>query len=281
MGMATHVAWVLPASESAVTRARRVLSRVAPLSSPELIVARWHSPGAPMRRAARPRRGAQRTARADAPSARPRRQPGARRVAAEAAFTLQAIGGLLRAMRSAHTHQPMTRTAAAVMAYLLAVAVACAAITPGHLRRASRDACFVSISPASPTTRPRPPASGFTTRGSSWASPSSLPARISSSATSPRHASSERSYGHVTARCSGGRPGSAALAGVLTGAYGLAQIRAFLPQGPVELTAWALLIALYVQVRRQRVGAWRAVCQLALILLILAAAAVLELWLGA
>lgn len=75
--------------------------------------------------------------------------------------------------------------------------------------------------------------------------------------------------------------GTAALGGVLAGAYGLTQIRAFLPQGPVELTAWTLLIALYIQVRRQRVTASRAVRQFALILLLLAASAVLELWLGA
>lgn len=37
---ATHVAWTVPASEDGVTRARRVLERIAPLSRPEILVAR-------------------------------------------------------------------------------------------------------------------------------------------------------------------------------------------------------------------------------------------------
>ena len=40
LALATHVAWVLPASESALERGRRVLSRMAPLGRPELIIAR-------------------------------------------------------------------------------------------------------------------------------------------------------------------------------------------------------------------------------------------------
>jgi hypothetical protein len=75
--------------------------------------------------------------------------------------------------------------------------------------------------------------------------------------------------------------GTAVLAGVLAGAYGLTQIRAFLPQGPVELAAWTLLIVLYTQVRSRRIAAARAAYELAIVLLLLAAAAVLELWLGA
>lgn len=95
MGMATHVAWMLPASESAVTRARRVLSRVAPLSSPELIVARWHSPGAPMQalRALAEERSAPLVL---MPRVRDLTDSPALAVASEAALTLQAIGGLLR-----------------------------------------------------------------------------------------------------------------------------------------------------------------------------------------
>ena len=38
--LASHVAWVTPASEDAVLRARRVLARIAPLGKPELLVAR-------------------------------------------------------------------------------------------------------------------------------------------------------------------------------------------------------------------------------------------------
>jgi hypothetical protein len=95
MGMATHVAWMLPASESAVTRARRVLSRVAPLSCPELIVARCHSPGAPMQalRGLAEDRGA---ALVLMPAVRELTDTPALAVASEAALTLQAIGGWLR-----------------------------------------------------------------------------------------------------------------------------------------------------------------------------------------
>jgi len=40
LAAATHVAWTLPASTSGVTRARRVLERIAPLARPEILVAR-------------------------------------------------------------------------------------------------------------------------------------------------------------------------------------------------------------------------------------------------
>lgn len=40
LAAATHVAWILPASEDGATRARRVLQRIAPLSRPEILVAR-------------------------------------------------------------------------------------------------------------------------------------------------------------------------------------------------------------------------------------------------
>jgi Flp pilus assembly CpaE family ATPase len=48
IALATHVAWVLPASESALQRARRVLSRLAPLGRPELIIARAEGRKAPI-----------------------------------------------------------------------------------------------------------------------------------------------------------------------------------------------------------------------------------------
>ncbi len=68
----------------------------------------------------------------------------------------------------------------------------------------------------------------------------------------------------------------AALAGVLIGAYGSAQLRAFLPDGPVEVTAWALLGALYVNARRGRNG-WRGtVWGLVAVEVLLALAAILE-----
>lgn len=74
--------------------------------------------------------------------------------------------------------------------------------------------------------------------------------------------------------------GTAALAGVLIGAYGARQIRAFLPQGPVEITAWLALIVLYVDVRRRRATVAVVVRRLAVVVVLLAAAAVLELWAG-
>jgi MinD-like ATPase involved in chromosome partitioning or flagellar assembly len=40
LSIATHIAWVLPATASGVARARRVLSRVTALSRPEILVAR-------------------------------------------------------------------------------------------------------------------------------------------------------------------------------------------------------------------------------------------------
>jgi hypothetical protein len=46
--VATHVAWVLPATDGALQRARRVLARMAPLGRPELIIARADSQRAPM-----------------------------------------------------------------------------------------------------------------------------------------------------------------------------------------------------------------------------------------
>jgi Stage II sporulation protein M len=74
--------------------------------------------------------------------------------------------------------------------------------------------------------------------------------------------------------------GTAVLAGALAGAYGSRQLHAFLPQGPIEVTAWALLIALYIKVRRQQVAADRAARVLMVVLAMLAVAAVLELWVG-
>jgi len=68
----------------------------------------------------------------------------------------------------------------------------------------------------------------------------------------------------------------AALAGVLLGAYDSAQLRAFLPDGPVELTAWALLGALYINTRRGR-QAWREIVWgLVAVEALLALAAMLE-----
>jgi hypothetical protein len=183
-------------------------------------------------------------------------------------------------MRRAHTNHPMTRTTAAVMAYLLSVAVACAAITRFAFAAQARRLLRVHFTGVSHDASA---AAGI------WAHNTRIFIGFAVFLTcayfiqrDERAARIERA---ILTACDGAlllwATGTAALAGVLAGAYGLAQIRVFLPQGPVELTAWALLIALYAEVRRQRVGARPAACQLALILLLLAASSVLELWLGA
>jgi hypothetical protein len=75
--------------------------------------------------------------------------------------------------------------------------------------------------------------------------------------------------------------GTSTLAGMLIGAYGTRQISAFLPQAPVEIAAWMLLLVLYVDVRRGRATVAFTVRRLPVILALLALGAVLELWAGA
>ena len=70
----------------------------------------------------------------------------------------------------------------------------------------------------------------------------------------------------------------AALAGVALGAYGSAQLQAFLPDGPVEVTAWALLLALYINARRGACGWRQTVWGLVSVEVLLALAAILEAW---
>ena len=74
--------------------------------------------------------------------------------------------------------------------------------------------------------------------------------------------------------------GYATGAGVLLGAYGIQQLRAFLPEGPVEIAAWVLLVVLYLDLRRGRVTLTQAALRLAVVVAMLGLAAVLELWLG-
>lgn len=45
LGAATHIAWVLVANDDGVARARRVLARIAPISRPQLLVARGDPAG--------------------------------------------------------------------------------------------------------------------------------------------------------------------------------------------------------------------------------------------
>jgi len=72
--------------------------------------------------------------------------------------------------------------------------------------------------------------------------------------------------------------GSSLIAGVLLGAYGMRKLAAFLPDGPVEVTAWALLLALYINARRGH-DEWRqTVWGLVSVEVLLALAAILEAW---
>jgi hypothetical protein len=75
--------------------------------------------------------------------------------------------------------------------------------------------------------------------------------------------------------------GSSLVAGVLLGAYGTRQLAVFLPDGPVEVAAWLLLIVLYLDVRCGRATPKTAVGWLAAVAGLLAIAAVLELGAGA
>lgn len=75
--------------------------------------------------------------------------------------------------------------------------------------------------------------------------------------------------------------GSSVVAGLLLGAYGMRQLEAFVPDGPVEVTAWLLLIVLYVDVRRGRTSGRAAALWLLAVAALLALAAVLELEAGA
>jgi hypothetical protein len=70
--------------------------------------------------------------------------------------------------------------------------------------------------------------------------------------------------------------GVAVTAGVLLGAYGSVQARAFWPYAPVELTAWATLLAVYADARLGRHGWRQTVRGLLSVELLLAVAAILE-----
>jgi hypothetical protein len=69
---------------------------------------------------------------------------------------------------------------------------------------------------------------------------------------------------------------TALLAGVLLGAYGSSQARAFMPYGPVELSAWAVLAVIYINARLGRGGPARSARGLLGVELLLAVAAVME-----
>lgn len=69
-------------------------------------------------------------------------------------------------------------------------------------------------------------------------------------------------------------------AGVLLGAYGTVQAKAFWPHGPAEACAWALLLTVYVQVRRGRRSWQHTISGLAWVEVLLALAALLEVFGG-
>ena len=64
--------------------------------------------------------------------------------------------------------------------------------------------------------------------------------------------------------------------GAALGAYGTRMLRAVLPHGPVELAAFALAIALYLQGRHRAIAVRHLIATGAASLGLLAAAAVLE-----
>jgi hypothetical protein len=74
--------------------------------------------------------------------------------------------------------------------------------------------------------------------------------------------------------------GYAVGAGMLIGAYGERQLRVFLPEGPIEVTAWVLLVVLYLDLRRDRVTPKQTALRIVAIVATLGVAAVLELWAG-
>jgi hypothetical protein len=70
--------------------------------------------------------------------------------------------------------------------------------------------------------------------------------------------------------------GTVFVAGVLLGAYGAVQARAFWPYAPVEVAAWTLMLALYIDTRRARISVRGVLVGFAGVELLLALAAVLE-----
>ena len=64
--------------------------------------------------------------------------------------------------------------------------------------------------------------------------------------------------------------------GAAIGAYGERMIRAMLPHGPVEVAAYTLALALYLQGRKRPLPAWRLASTIAASVILLAAAALLE-----
>ena len=64
--------------------------------------------------------------------------------------------------------------------------------------------------------------------------------------------------------------------GAAVGAYGERMMRAMLPHGPVEVAAYTLALALYLQGRRRPLPAWRLASTIAASVALLAGAALLE-----
>jgi hypothetical protein len=94
MSLATHVAWILPANEGAVARARRTLAQIAPLGRPEFVIARGDRGRPPMR--ALKDLADNRRAPLILMPALELSTPHPEEAIGDAALTLQAIGGLLQ-----------------------------------------------------------------------------------------------------------------------------------------------------------------------------------------
>jgi hypothetical protein len=70
------------------------------------------------------------------------------------------------------------------------------------------------------------------------------------------------------------------LLGMALGGYGQRQLGELMPYAPVEFAAWALALGLYLRARKEPVSAREAARALTIALVLLAFAAVLELWEG-
>jgi hypothetical protein len=181
-------------------------------------------------------------------------------------------------MRARHPNQ-LTRTVALVMVYLLAVTAGAALVTRLAFQHATRSLLRVHFAAV-----PHHAASALGIWMHNGTIVVGFAVFLGCAHFTQRDPHAGRAERRILRACDGAlllwATGTAVFAGVLAGAYGSRQLHAFLPQGPVEVAAWALLIALYIEVRRQQLAVVRAARLLAVVLAMLAVAAVLELWVG-
>jgi hypothetical protein len=281
LALATHIVWVLPANGSAVARAHRVLERITRLSRPEILLARADPAGG------RPPLGAladladhRRAAAVDAlpgrggwPSASRARGRGWRDAASArgAPTPMNATVNILR-----------RRDFWVLSGVLCAVTLVAALMVGIGFPAQARSVLAVHFASL-------PRSAGVA--GAIWLHNARATAGVAVFAAarplSRRLLDGARPVWDraIVTVCDvivgGWAVGSSLVAGVLLGAYGTRQLAVFLPDGPVELTAWLLLVLLYLDVRGSRASLQQAAGRLAVILGLLGVAAILELWAGA